>query len=232
MDPILNSFIPAEHFSAAAQWINATFQSFDYKILEFYHNLHEGSMGQFFDIFNKYFTRLGDGGIFVLAIGLILLLFKKSRKIGMGMIGGVIIGALFTNVAIKNVVARPRPYKTLEIYWQWWQAVGHGTESEYSFPSGHTTSVAAAMWPVFLNCKKKVSWLVFLFVIAIGATRNYIMVHFPSDILGGIIVGSIAGILAYCIVKALYDKVFIKGKLGNVIMTKDIRDLFKKKKAA
>ena len=226
------ALVNLDQISAAAQWINATFQSFDYKILEFYHNLHEGSMGQFFDIFNKYFTRLGDGGIFVLAIGLILLLFKKSRKIGMGMIGGVIIGALFTNVAIKNVVARPRPYVSTQTFQDWWLAVGHGLESEYSFPSGHTTSVAAAMWPVFLNCKKKVSWLVFLFVIAIGATRNYIMVHFPSDILGGIIVGSLAGILAYVIVKALYDKVFIKGKLGNVIMTKDIRDLFKKKKAA
>ena len=226
------ALVPADQISAAAQWINATFQNFDYKILEFYHNLHEGSMGAFFDFFNKYFTRLGDGGIFVLAIGLILLLFKKSRKVGMGMIGGVIIGALFTNVAIKNVVARPRPYVTTQTFQDWWLAVGHGLESEYSFPSGHTTSVAAAMWPVFLNCKKKVSWLVFLFVIAIGATRNYIMVHFPSDILGGIIVGSIAGILSYCLVKMLYDKVFIKGKLGNVIMTKDIRDLFKKKKAA
>ena len=226
------ALVPADQIGAIAQWINTTFQSFDYKILEFYHNLHEGSMGQFFDIFNKYFTRLGDGGYFVLAIGLLLLLFKKSRKIGMGMIGGVIIGALFTNVAIKNVVARPRPYVTNETFQSWWLAVGHGLESEYSFPSGHTTSVAAAMWPVFLNCKKKISWLVFLFVITIGATRNYIMVHFPSDILGGIIVGSIAGILAYIIVKALYDKVFIKGKLGNVIMTKDIRDLFKKKKAA
>ena len=226
------ALVNPDQISAAAQWINATFQNFDYKILEFYHNLHEGSMGQFFDVFNKYFTRLGDGGIFVLAIGLILLLFKKSRKIGMGMIGGVIIGALFTNVAIKNVVARPRPYVYNQTFQNWWLAVGHGLESEYSFPSGHTTSVAAAMWPVFLNCKKKVSWLVFLFVIAIAATRNYIMVHFPSDILGGIIVGSVAGILAYCIVKALYDKVFIKGKLGNVIMTKDIRDLFKKKNAA
>lgn len=226
------ALVPADQIGAIASWINATFQSFDYKILEFYHNLHEGAMGGFFDFFNKYFTRLGDGGIFVLVIGLLLLLFKKSRKIGMGMIGGVIIGALFTNVAIKNVVARPRPYVTNETFQSWWLAVGHGLESEYSFPSGHTTSVAAAMWPVFLNCKKKISWLVFLFVIAIGATRNYIMVHFPSDILGGIIVGSLAGILSYLIVKALYDKVFIKGKLGNVIMTKDIRDLFKKKNAA
>ena len=85
---------------------------------------------------------------------------------------------------------------------------------------------------MFLNGKKKISRLVFLFVIVLGATRNYIMVHFPGDISGGIIVGSVAGILAYFLVKLLYDKVFVKGKLGNVIMTRDIRDLFKKKKAA
>ena len=226
------ALVPADQIGAIAQWINSTFQSFDYKLLEFYHSLHEGAMGGFFDFFNKYFTRLGDDGIFLILIALILILFKKSRKIGFGMIGGIIIGALFTNIAIKNVVARPRPYVTNETFQSWWLAVGHGLESEFSFPSGHTTSAAAAMWPVFLNCNKKKSWLAFLFVIVLGATRNYVMVHFPSDIIGGIIVGSIAGILAYFLINLLYDKVFIKGKLGNVIMTKDIRDLFKKKKAA
>lgn len=226
------SLVPVEQMSAIAQWMNSVFQNFDYKILEFYHNLHAGSMGRFLDIFNECFTRLGDDGIFLIVVALILMLFKKTRKVGFGMVGGIIIGALLTNITIKNVVARPRPYCTTQTFQDWWLAVGHGLESEYSFPSGHTTSAAAAMWPVFLNGKKKVSWLAFLFVIVLGATRNYIMVHFPSDILGGIIVGSIAGILAYFLINLLYDKVFIKGKLGNVIMTKDIRDLFKKKKAA
>jgi membrane-associated phospholipid phosphatase len=102
-------------------------------------------------------------------------------------------------------------------------------ESEYSFPSGHTTSVAAAMWPVFLNCKKKVSWLVFLFVIAIGATRNYIMVHFPSDILGGMIVGFCAGFVSYLIVNAIWKKFEPKNSL---LIRADLPDLFRKKKAA
>ena len=148
------------------------------------------------------------------------------------MLGGIIIGALFTNIAIKNIVARPRPYCTTETFRDWWLSVGHGLESEFSFPSGHTTSAMASMTPVFLFCDKKKSWTAFLFVIALGASRNYIMVHFPSDILGGILVGMIAGILSYIIVQTLYDKICQKGKLGNYIGNADIRNLFKKKNAA
>ena len=69
----------------------------------------------------------------------------------------------------------------------------------------------------------------FLFPIAIGATRNYLMVHYPSDILGGLIVGCIAGLLSYLIMQACYDKICQKGKLGNYIGEFDIRNLFSKK---
>ena len=189
-------FITLDQMSAAARWITTTFQNFDYKILEFYHNLHLGAAGKFLDVFVGYFTRLGDGGIFLILLALFLMLFKKSRKIGVGMLGGVVIGALFTNVCIKNVVARPRPYAFSETFYNWWASVGHGLESEYSFPSGHTTVAMDTMTPIFLFCNKKKSWLAFLFVIALGASRNYIMVHYPSDILGGIIIGLIETIAA------------------------------------
>ncbi len=228
---ITQTFVPAEAFSAAAQWINSTFKNFDYKILEFYSNLHASSFGKVLDVIVECFTRLGDGGIFLILIALLLMLFKKSRKVGMGMLGGIIIGALFTNIAIKNIVARPRPYCTTETFWNWWTAVGHGLESEFSFPSGHTTSAMAALTPVFCFCNKKKSWAVFLFVIALGATRNYVMVHFPSDILGGIIVGGIAGLISYFILNAFYEKLCEKGKFGNVIKTFDLKEKISKKKA-
>ena len=222
------SLIPLESMSAAAQWLNNTFGSIDQAILTFYHNVHE-ALGTPLDVFVQFFTKLGDGGIFLILVALFLMLFKKSRKIGMGMLGGIIIGALFTNVAIKNIVARPRPYDTLQIYRDWFQQIWHwGFESEFSFPSGHTTAAMASMTPIFLFCNKKKSWLAFLFVIVLGATRNYIMVHFPSDILGGIIIGGIAGLLSYIIVSALYDKICQKGKLGNFIGSFDIRNLFRK----
>lgn len=214
--------------SPAAQWLTTTFESIDYKILEFYHNLHE-ACGRPLDVFVGLFTRLGDGGIFLILVALFLMLFKKSRKFGLGMLGGIIIGAVFTNLTIKNVVARPRPYNYLQIFRDWWISAGQSIESEYSFPSGHTTAAMASMTPLFLFLNKKKSWLVFLFVIALGASRNYLMVHYPSDILGGIIVGGIAGLISYLIVQTLYDRICQKGKLGNFIGEADVRNLLKKK---
>lgn len=222
--------ILAENMTKAAQWLNTTFASFDSAILDFYYNLHKSSAGGFFDFFFKNFTLLGEDGIFLILLSLIFLLFKKTRKVGAGMLGGIIIGALFTNITIKQVVARPRPYATTELFQSRWLEVNGRLESEYSFPSGHTTSAMAAMTPIFLFCKKNVSWLAFLFVIVMGASRNYIFVHYPSDILGGIIVGGLAGLLAYLIVRAFYEKVFPKNKLGAFVMNFDICNIFKKAK--
>lgn len=222
--------ILAENMTKAAQWLNTTFASFDSAILDFYYNLHKSSAGGFFDFFFKNFTLLGEDGIFLILLSLIFLLFKKTRKVGAGMLGGIIIGALFTNITIKQVVARPRPYATTELFQSRWLEVNGRLESEYSFPSGHTTSAMAAMTPIFLFCKKNVSWLAFLFVIVMGASRNYIFVHYPSDILGGIIVGGLAGLLAYLIVRAFYEKVFPKNKLGAFVMDFDVRNIFKKAK--
>ena len=222
--------ILAENMTKAAQWLNTTFASFDSAILDFYYNLHKSSAGGFFDFFFKNFTLLCEDGIFLILLSLIFLLFKKTRKVGAGMLGGIIIGALFTNITIKQVVARPRPYATTELFQSRWLEVNGRLESEYSFPSGHTTSAMAAMTPIFLFCKKNVSWLAFLFVIVMGASRNYIFVHYPSDILGGIIVGGLAGLLAYLIVRAFYEKVFPKNKLGAFVMNFDVRNIFKKAK--
>ena len=222
--------ILAENMTKAAQWLNTTFASFDSAILDFYYNLHKSSAGGFFDFFFKNFTLLGEDGSFLILLSLIFLLFKKTRKVGAGMLGGIIIGALFTNITIKQVVARPRPYATTELFQSRWLEVNGRLESEYSFPSGHTTSAMAAMTPIFLFCKKNVSWLAFLFVIVMGASRNYIFVHYPSDILGGIIVGGLAGVLAYLIVRVFYEKVFPKNKLGAFVMNFDVRNIFKKAK--
>ena len=44
------------------------------------------------------------------------------------------------------------------------------------------------------------------FVILMGVSRNFLIVHYPSDIVGGFITGTLAGVIAYCIVRAIYNK--------------------------
>ncbi|MBQ7638986.1 MAG: phosphatase PAP2 family protein [Clostridia bacterium] len=229
MDIVFRELVSVDQMTAAAQWLNSVFGSFDEAILTFYHNLHE-ALGTPMDVFVQLFTRLGHDGIFLILLALFLMLFKKTRKVGMGMLGGIIIGALFTNICIKNIVARPRPYDYLQQYRDWFSAVWRcELESEFSFPSGHTTAAMSSMTPVFLFCNKKKSWAVFLFVIALGATRNYLMVHYPSDIIGGIIVGFIAGLLSYLIVSAIYNRFAEKGgRAGNLLFNADIRKIARK----
>ena len=190
--------------TAAAQWINETFANFDYALLEFFHKLNVGPLGDFFDFLLIAITKLGDDGIFLILLSLVLMVFKKTRKVGTAMLGAIIIGALFTNISIKPIIARPRPYfDETGIFHQWWLDAGAHTESEFSFPSGHTTSAMAAMTGLFFTTNKKVSWTAFIFAVVMGITRVYICVHYPSDILGGLLVGFIAGLVSYIIVNAV-----------------------------
>ncbi len=213
--------------SAAAQWINETFAGFDYAIMEFFHKLNVGASGDFFDILLGSITKLGDDGIFLILLSLVLIVFKKTRKVGAAMLGAIIVGALFTNISIKPIIARPRPYiDEAHIFRQWWIDAGSHIESEFSFPSGHTTSAMATMTGLFFTTNKKVSWTAFIFAVVMGITRIYLCVHYPSDVLGGLVVGFIAGLVSYLIVNALYN--------SNIKFIKWIFDfdLFKKKKKA
>ena len=226
--------------SPIVQWITDTFSSFDFNILQFYANLHEGPLGAVLDVFFLFYTHLGDDGIFFIVLGLIFLLFKKTRKVGLGMLVGIIVGALITNVTIKPLIARPRPFELLEysndptiaVFREWWINMGEvHASSMRSFPSGHTTSAVAALVPVFLMCNKKFSWLALVAAVLMGASRNYVMVHYPSDVLGGIIVGAVAGLVAFFVITFVMNKLAESSKPAlNKVATFDLIDIIKAKK--
>jgi undecaprenyl-diphosphatase len=189
------------------------------------------------------FAVLGDGAMVFFALAFVFLFFAKTRKSGICMAISIGIAAIFTNLTLKPMVARPRPYASgIEDFIEWWEYVGAHKHSEFSFPSGHTTSAMAAMLALCLciclfNGKennKKYRWVMIpaaLCVILMGASRNYIMVHYPSDIVGGIIAGGIGALLGFLLIHFLY-----KGFEGNkdnkvcaFMLNSDIRNLFKKK---
>lgn len=220
--------------TAAAQWLNDTFYSFDYAILEFFHNtFNQGAGSAFWDPFFKFVTLLGEEGLFFIIISIIMMLFKKTRKAGMAMLLAIGVGALITNVSVKPLIARPRPFQNelsdcFEALKQWWIDAGSTKVGEKSFPSGHTTSAMAAMAGYFFASKKKyISWTALLFAVLMGCSRIYLCVHYPSDILGGIVAGVLAGFIAYLLINLLYSKTNNKGI--NAMVEWDIRNLFKKK---
>lgn len=199
----------AEALTPFAQWLNTFFAGFDDAILRFAYSLHEIAMGGFFDFFLPLITKLGNGGIFFIVLSVILLLFKKTRKAGGAMLIAIIIGALLTNVTIKPFVERPRPYDSgNQFYWNCWNAVNGVVEHEIpSFPSGHATCSFAAMGAFFAFMNKKWSWLGLVLAAIIGFSRNYLFVHYPSDIIGGMLIGLLGALIAYLVVKAIAKKV-------------------------
>ena len=181
--------------TAAAMWLNTAFAAFDQSVTLAVHQLYDAA-GWFFTPFLELISIMGKGGIFLILLSICLILFKKTRRFGTAMLLGVTIGAIFTNLFIKVVIARPRPYADENgFFYPLWQLMGSHTESDKSFPSGHTTAAFATMTPVFLLGKKRISWTALLFGILMGVSRVYLVVHYPSDILGGLIVGVIAGVI-------------------------------------
>ena len=185
--------------TAIALWLNTVFAGFDESMAVAVHKLYELAPG-FFTPFLTLVTYMGMGGIFLILLSFALMLFRPTRRFGTAMLLGVAIGALITNLTVKPLVARPRPY-TWEgsVYQQFWIELGRHTESDKSFPSGHMTAAMAASTAVFLRGRRKISWTAFFFAFFMGVSRIYLSVHYATDVLGGVITGGVGGVLGYLI---------------------------------
>lgn len=187
-----------------AHWLDTVCADFDYAILSAIRAFAQATNGIFTTPMHVV-SFLAHDGICMILLGLLLLCFRKTRRTGLCVCGAILVGALITNVALKNIVARPRPYAdTARLYYEWWQSVGAPLESDLSFPSGHTTATMAAMSGIFLTTKKKYSWTVYIFVALMGFSRMYLMVHYPTDVLGGLLAGAIGAILSYLAVRVIW----------------------------
>ncbi len=210
-----------------AEWLNTTFAGFDGAIFK----AVSGIASEFMNKLCSFISFFGEKGWLALFIGLIFLLFAKTRKAGLAMLFAVAVGALFTNIILKEAVARPRPYTQLENM-PYWLKAGATIESEFSFPSGHTTAITAGAVAIFLSFNKKWSFLPLIFAFVMGFTRVYLVVHYPTDVIAGFIVGTVGGISGYYISKFImnFAKKREKSKFFAFIVNADVKNLFKKKK--
>ncbi len=201
--------------TAIALWLNTAFAAFDESITAAIHKLYLAAPG-FFTPFLTLITHMGKGGAFLILLSIVLILFRRTRPYGTAMLLGLAIGALITNICVKPLVARPRPY-TWEgsVFHKVWLELGKHSESDKSFPSGHMTAAMAASTALFLRGNRKYSWTAFLFAIAMGISRIYLGVHYATDVLGGVITGGVGGVLGY----------FISLRLPGAYYDMELRDL-------
>ncbi len=207
-----------------ADWLNTFFASYDHTLAAAMH----GVQTAFGNVFFNLFSLTSKGGIPLILTGLILLLFQKTRSVGFRMLFAIAVGAIFTNLLIKPLVARPRPYFTEGTdYYDWWLAAGAQTESEYSFPSGHSTASMATAIALFFSLPKKWSWAFFFYPLVMGMARVYLMVHFASDVLFGFLFGAVGGVLGVLAANGIMR--LFKGKVKTFWQEWSIVRLFRKK---
>ena len=189
--------------TAEALWLNSFFSGYDTAILSFAHKMAELA-GPILTPLNKIITLLGEKGIMFFLLAIVLMLFPRFRRTGVCMFGAVCCGALITNIILKDQIARPRPFETVDQFRQWWEFVGAPAEDGFSFPSGHVTAAAAGVTSLCLVRGKR--WFIpgAIWVLLMMFSRNYLMAHYPSDVLFALLVGVFSGFVAALITQLIF----------------------------
>ncbi|MDR2025047.1 MAG: phosphatase PAP2 family protein [Hungatella sp.] len=163
----------------------------EFDILYFLQSIHT----PWLDVFMKEITGLGDSGIFWIITGAVLLCFKKTRVMGLCVILSLAAGLLIGNMFLKNLIARPRPCwidDSIPLLIK--------NPGDYSFPSGHTLASFEGAVSIWLYNRKWGTPALVLAVL-IGFSRMYLFVHFPTDVLGGLVLGTLIAVLVHSIVE-------------------------------
>lgn len=179
---------------AFLQWIN--------------NNLH-GS--HFINILFKCITFLGEGGIACILLGVVLLCIKKTRKAGIYILCSLLVGIIITNLFLKPVVARVRPFACDSSIAEFLNNIGYKLPSDWSFPSGHTQVVFNVATILTLFYKKSGAWA-FLPATLVAISRVFLCVHYPTDVICGAIVGVLSALFVYFMLNLFYKKMETKYK--------------------
>ena len=142
--------------------------------------------------FWEFITYFGDGGIFWIVLTLALMIPKRTRKAGIVAACSLLLGFLITNVTLKPLVDRVRPYNYSDVI----IPLGR-IPVESSFPSGHTCASFACALIYVRMLPKKCGISLLVLAVLISLSRLYLCVHFPTDVLGGFLVALFSSMLVY-----------------------------------
>ena len=183
--------------------------SFDLPVLDWIQaNMQSG----FMDKFMPFITKFGDHGTFWMIVAALLFLFPKTRKTGLGMAIAMMIGLLVCNVTLKPLVGRIRPYDLQAELGVAIQLLGERMH-DFSFPSGHTiASFEAAV--VMMKNSKKLGIPAMILAVLISFSRLYLYVHYPTDVIASIILGTLFALIGDALAGLITSKVHF-GKKGK-----------------
>ena len=132
----------------------------------------------------KEITYLGEAGWFWIVLSLVLILTKTYRKTGITCGTSLVLHLILEG--LTRIV---------------------GKQSDFSFPSGHTAASFAVAVVLLLRAPKKISIPAMILAVLISLSRLYVGVHYPTDVLGGAVIGTVCAFLAVWIVDAAEKKI-------------------------
>ena len=161
----------------------------DFSILNF---IQEHIRNSFLDPVMMVLSYMGEYGVFWILLAIILLFFRKTRAAGVCVLAAMALGFLCGDIIIKNIIARPRPFLLNPSV-----NMNIPGPTSYSFPSGHSISAFAAVTALFGMLKEK-RWIAYsglVLAILIVFSRMYNYVHYPSDVICGILLGVLCALI-------------------------------------
>ncbi len=163
--------------------------------------IQENVRSEFLTPLFQFITTSGNAGLIWIALTCFMLAFKKTRKVGVMSAIALVFSLIFTNLLIKPLVARTRPYEVMDRL-----IILIDRPHDFSFPSGHTTAAFATAWVMFRQLPKKAGIPALAYAFFMAFSRLYFGVHYPTDVLGGIVLGVLYAVAAMWVYKKWHSR--------------------------
>lgn len=171
----------------------------------------------FFNQFFKFISIISDKGLVWIALGAVLLFFKKTRKVGLITIIGVGASFFINSLILKNIFDKTRPFIENPELATFIEGIGMSLPDSSSFPSGHAFSSFCCAIIIGLGLKKN-WWGFYILAVLIAFSRVFLCVHYPIDVIVGAILGTVVGVGVYfvsCYLLKKLNKFILRRKERN-----------------
>ena len=155
--------------------------NFDFTILN---AMQQSLRCGFFDLFTLVLSYVTTSGIIWVLAGVAMLFSHKRRASGIIMLVSLTVVFLTGDVLLKHLVNRPRPFTVNTDI-----TLLTKLPSSSSFPSTHS-ALAAASTTVFFARNKVIGFIVAAITVCIAFSRLYLYVHYPTDVVAGLMLGT------------------------------------------